>query len=701
METAISVIVPIYNVEKYLKECIDSLVNQTFSDYEVILVDDGSTDGGSDIARRCADNYEFIKYFYKENGGQSSARNFGLEKAVGKYVMFVDSDDYIDSDALRVLYEKAEANNLDIVRGKFFNCHEDGKTYENCGSLRIVSTNVVMTGQEYLYTSFLNRAYDVIPVVNLIKKEYLEKHNIRFIEGYYFEDHLYTLQLLFCAERVMQTEYAFYFYRHRANSTTTVIDIKKCFDLLAVMQKMLEYLDGFTLDNEGEFKKYPVISHSMNILIQMYECLPKGDKNIVYRALDSKIKCAVKKYPTQDKYRNIQNRLFIISPTLEELSMPVLSAGYRLIKKMKKTEEINFSLMPRNNFELYSDVKSTLVWGEHAVEPPFLTVSIPAYKRGDLLKEALESILCQKDSPSLEIVISDDEPCEAQEETQAMRVVKKLNDTRIVLYHNESNLGLCANWNRSVFLARSEYVCALDDDDLLEETYFSEVYRILTAHPQIDMLGTKWSTLDQRKSPPQKEKTDKALGLFVALAQKTAKNSYEKLTPVNRYLVYPHIVLLMSGAIIRKSFALKLGGFNDDWFPSMDYAFLANATRNINVFVYNKKLATTRILSNTSAKPDSVRGFCVSDFKIHECMKNYYPFWMKPFISLSNRVMVKSQLDGLNSFWGTNVLYDEVAKELGIGRFFSSAFAKRLYKLFMKSYSLYKLHYISKHSIGI
>ncbi len=359
------------------------------------------------------------------------------------------------------------------------------------------------------------------------------------------------------------------------------------------------------------------------------------------------------------------------------------------------------SLMPRNNFDLHQDIKSILVWGEHAKEPPFLTVSIPAYKRGGLLKEALESILRQKESPSFEIVISDDEPCEAHEETQAIKIVKELNDRRIVLYHNERNLGLCANWNRSVSLARSEYVCALDDDDLLEDTYFSEAYKILAAHPEIDLLGTKWAKLDQRSLSPKKNGKDRSLHFFAAFAQKAAENSYGKLTPVNRWLVYPHIVLLLSGSIIRKASALELGGFNNEWFPSMDYAFLANAARNVKVFLYNKESVITRILSNTSAKPENVRRCCISDFKIHELMKSYYPPWLKPFISLSNRVMVRSQLDGLNSLWETNVPYDEIARELGIGSFYSSYLAKLLFKLFMRTYSLYKLHYINKHSIDI
>ena len=105
MDVRISVIIPIYNVERYIRECLQSVARQSFSAYEVLMVDDGSTDRSGRIAQEYADRYSRFRLIHKENGGLSSARNAGLEQAKGMYVCFVDADDYITEDYLCRLYE--------------------------------------------------------------------------------------------------------------------------------------------------------------------------------------------------------------------------------------------------------------------------------------------------------------------------------------------------------------------------------------------------------------------------------------------------------------------------------------------------------------------------------------------------------------------------------------------------------------------
>ena len=112
---AVSVIVPIYNVEKYLAECVDSILGQTFQDMEIILVDDGSLDSSGQMADDYAARDKRVKVIHKENGGLSSARNAGMKIARGEYIYFCDSDDYISLDAIEILYETATKNDLDMV----------------------------------------------------------------------------------------------------------------------------------------------------------------------------------------------------------------------------------------------------------------------------------------------------------------------------------------------------------------------------------------------------------------------------------------------------------------------------------------------------------------------------------------------------------------------------------------------------------
>lgn len=110
----ISVIIPIYNVEKYLRQCLESVINQNYREYEVILVNDGSTDSSKKIAIEFCEKYNNIKFIDKVNGGLSSARNAGLEVANGEYIVFIDSDDYIRSDYLEKLYQSISQNDSDI-----------------------------------------------------------------------------------------------------------------------------------------------------------------------------------------------------------------------------------------------------------------------------------------------------------------------------------------------------------------------------------------------------------------------------------------------------------------------------------------------------------------------------------------------------------------------------------------------------------
>lgn len=125
----ISVIVPVYNVEEYLKQCLDSILEQTFSNYEVILVNDGSTDSSGLICQEYAEKDSRIRYFEKENGGLSDARNYGIEQAQGEYLTFVDSDDFLDKMHLNVLYTALVNNNVDISIVNYANYQTSNATF--------------------------------------------------------------------------------------------------------------------------------------------------------------------------------------------------------------------------------------------------------------------------------------------------------------------------------------------------------------------------------------------------------------------------------------------------------------------------------------------------------------------------------------------------------------------------------------------
>ena len=125
----ISIIVPVYNVEEYLKQCLDSILEQTFSNYEVILVNDGSTDSSGLICQEYAEKDARIRYFEKENGGLSDARNYGIEQARGDYLTFVDSDDFLDASHLSILYNALVNNDADISIANYANYQTSTATF--------------------------------------------------------------------------------------------------------------------------------------------------------------------------------------------------------------------------------------------------------------------------------------------------------------------------------------------------------------------------------------------------------------------------------------------------------------------------------------------------------------------------------------------------------------------------------------------
>lgn len=170
-----SVIIPVYNAEGTLRRCLDSLVGQQFSNYELLLINDGSTDGSDAICREYANTYSCIRYFAKENGGVSSARNLGLEQAKGEYILFVDSDDYVSQDYFALLSHTLESNAVDLLMFGYRNFGgvstewDADEFYENAEVG--VAEQISSAARKYLFSSLWSKAF---------KRQIIEQHNIRF-----------------------------------------------------------------------------------------------------------------------------------------------------------------------------------------------------------------------------------------------------------------------------------------------------------------------------------------------------------------------------------------------------------------------------------------------------------------------------------------------------------------------------------------
>lgn len=216
-QVEISIIVPVYNVEKYLERCLKSLLSQTFENYEIILIDDGSSDNSGKICDDYAKRYEKIRVIHQKNAGLSAARNVGIKQSIAPYILFVDSDDTIDEFACKKLYETMMKENVDIVRANSIIVKE-GKFFPE--KKKNVISGKVYNGLEFLVRNIQNGTMSMCAPYSLYKKDIIEKSNLFFKEGILHEDELWTPQIYLEASEVVWLDYDFYYHYIRENSIT-------------------------------------------------------------------------------------------------------------------------------------------------------------------------------------------------------------------------------------------------------------------------------------------------------------------------------------------------------------------------------------------------------------------------------------------------------------------------------------------------
>ena len=237
MQPYISVIVPIYNVESYLMSCLDSLLDQTFKDFEVIMVDDGSKDLSGAIADRYAKKDARFKVIHQENKGLSGARNTGLKHAKGLYVSFLDSDDYFHPDFLKLMFQTAENEQSDIVF-----CKLQHTTEKYTGDLKPINPNTIKTKRYFKpFVDFLTHKELITQVcVKLYKRETLG--NLTFKDGIYFEDVLFTTLFMGKAKSATFIDVPLYYYMASDNSIMrTSFNEKKVMSYVTVIDEIYHY----------------------------------------------------------------------------------------------------------------------------------------------------------------------------------------------------------------------------------------------------------------------------------------------------------------------------------------------------------------------------------------------------------------------------------------------------------------------------
>lgn len=307
-ECKISIIVPVYNVKDYLEQCIKSLLHQSYKAYEIILVDDGSTDGSSDICDNWA-VHPNIRVIHQDNRGLSAARNVGIQNAHGEYILFVDSDDYISEDILAVLQKYINSESPDVVMLRA------NKVYRN-GSISEVDeimdrSRIKNRAREDVlaYLATLSK-FPGSACTKMINRVFLQKHDLYFPPNKSYEDLYWSFRLFLCADTFDYCSKDYYYYRqNREGSITNTFTKDKYRHSIDIIPYVLTLLDQAENNEVNRKSVFGMLAYHYGIVLMQYRRLPAEEKREYVKDL--------KKYCFLLRYRNdIKSRIARISVRL-------------------------------------------------------------------------------------------------------------------------------------------------------------------------------------------------------------------------------------------------------------------------------------------------------------------------------------------------------------------------------------------------
>ena len=510
----VSVIIPIYNVEKYLRECLDSVVGQTLQDIEIICIDDGSTDNSARIVAEYMERYDNIKLIRQENRGPSCARNAGLDIATGEYVYFLDSDDAIDAKAMEILYETASRGQLDVVYFNAVPVFENEKARQSYGHLpayysRTKDYSGLCTGQTMFARMNDDNKFLVSACLQLLRREFLEQHRFRFYPGILHEDNLFSFRCAMTAERVDYIADALFLRRVRDDSITTMPkSIRHVEGYLISHYEALVFLHGIPVQENAleAVRKYldaGIFENACHIWAQ----LPEEEQN---RAFSSGNVGAEQLLDIVNRYNHQRQRTQLLSgrvktanakiKKLTEENRRLRERGIRGLYHMVRAcglryavrkwlgngrDEITDFLIAhsrgcmRTFFALAKErgrkytaraasIMLRMKWGGRA---PLVSFVLPVYNVAPYLEQSMECLL-QQTLKHIEIICVDDGSTD-----DSLEILRRYEekDRRVRVFTQKNQYAGVAR-NHGLGKARGEYVCFLDPDDFFEKTLAEDTY---------------------------------------------------------------------------------------------------------------------------------------------------------------------------------------------------------------------------------
>lgn len=464
----ISVIVSVYNTEKYIEKCLDSLLNQTYSNIEIVVINDCSTDGSLKILKKYAKKYDnMVLIENKENKGLSYSRNVGLEKATGEYIGYIDSDDYVDSTYYEQMMKAIKKEKSEIAIADMKIVYEDGSfpDYVSKGCNGEVNTlNIIKNG---LAASACNK---------LFKREIIEKY--KFSEGKLNEDLAVILPSIVAAKKISYVENNNYYYVQHTGSIQNSRFSDRRFDIFYGVELTLKRIKGC--------KNYAKISQAIiyeQLIVLLIYVIPK-EKNLIRRHH------ILKKYNQLSKKYNIRRNQYFWK-FLEEQGRKH-AIYYKILFKLNCNGlyiladlwmlmyDVLRSLLKAKNVKTDANMDDLIEKAKEQSklnEKVSVSVVIPNYNYKRFLYQRLYSILSQKEKIN-EIIILDD--CSTDDSRKEIdKIVDELEKyIDIKKVYNEKNSGSAfKQWEKGFSLAKSEYVWIAEADDYCSDKLLKQLVK--------------------------------------------------------------------------------------------------------------------------------------------------------------------------------------------------------------------------------
>lgn len=363
--TSVSVVIPVYNVEKYLKECLDSIVNQTLTDIEIICINDGSTDNSLDILEEYASRDGRIKVFSQENQGHAVATNKGIDMAKGEYIFLMDSDDILKLNALELTYNEISEKKVDFVFFKSLNYDDQKDEYYESENFSMNNIFEVVGNDIFDYTDIKELMFNacVTPWSKLYSREFIMRENIRFPEGLIFDDNVFFYESLLKAKKISFLDEFLFIRRWYSTSSTMNGDLRFA-DSMPIANKIITV---FKDNGEYDNYKYYLLNNKIEINVARYFEIKKQFKSEYFNILREDFKQFLKNKETFNELMDVlddENRknfygVMISENNIEFDYLGQLNDKYEYIAQLKsklfRLHDKNDSLKKMNNELLNSN----------------------------------------------------------------------------------------------------------------------------------------------------------------------------------------------------------------------------------------------------------------------------------------------------------------------------------------------------------